>query len=218
MSVIYQVLFKILFTAWSFSWVAIADDLKLENLVANSSEAVCNASGECSLGIALPHSKILLACETPRASINWNRNNKYMFLVACDCECSSHDNTGWLVGISPGKGGGVIKKIELGKRFAIEALEREPPIIHDFFSGYEVCEKVDYFLLKKSVFVSLLKQPSGNGGMHYCFSPMYIYAEAGRFVAKRGDVSTRTYGVLERDENDVALKGEIFRVISEVAK
>jgi hypothetical protein len=78
--------------------------------------AVCNASGECVLDISDTAKHILLACETPKVEVTWNRTKKNVFLIACDCECTSHDNTGWIVDKDIATGEHKVWKIDLGKK------------------------------------------------------------------------------------------------------
>lgn len=118
---------------------------------------VCNVSGECALDIGCIAKNILLACETPKVEVAWNRTKNNVFLIACDCECTSHDNTGWLVDKDIAVGEHKVWKLHLGKKYTVEELGRPMINIPDLFHSHPLCNEPDKRLLKASVFVSLVK-------------------------------------------------------------
>ena len=85
------------FTLIVFFGFSLAHADNITNLPKDVNGAVCNASGECALDISDTAKNILFACETPKVEVTWNRRKNSLFLIACDCVCTSHDNTGWLV-------------------------------------------------------------------------------------------------------------------------
>ena len=204
------------FTAWCNSLSTFAGGVDVEYLTEKN--VVCNFSGECSTDLSWQHNKLLLACETPLASISWNKNQRNVFLITCDCNCSSHDNTGWLVSASSLDGVRDIKKMELGKKFSIESLVSLSSSVPDFFSPYELCETVDPQELRKSTFVSLLKQPASNGGKPYCFSPVYIGYDAGKPDIRKGRSAARMDKLIIGEEENLMLRAEISRYAHEITE
>lgn len=142
-------------------------------------EGACNTSGECSFDISDLSETILLACDAPRASISWNKKQSTSFLIACDCQCTSHDNVGWLIDMSNVVNHKKIQKLQVGKSFTKEALEKQAGNISDLVSSHPLCERVDKDKLIKSIFVSLIKESTKSESQPYCFSPLYVIPSQG---------------------------------------
>lgn len=159
---------------------------------------------------------ILAACQAPRASTSWNRKEKYVFLVACDCKCTSHDNTGWLIGGVSITGEREIQKLYLGKEFTLEALEKEPSSISDILASHPLCEKVDAVKLRKSVFVILLKQPTNSQSTPYCFLPAYIMDHGGSMKIRTNDVGNQYGKYLRAEGLDSISRSELLAFVDGV--
>lgn len=139
-------------------------------------EGSCNKTGECSFDISNFSETILLACDTPSASINWNKKHKGSFFIACDCQCTAHDNIGWLIDLN----NNVYEKVEeleVGKAFTVEDLGKQMENFPDIISSHPLCENVDKEQLNNSIFVPLIKRPIKSQFQPYCFSPLYITTE-----------------------------------------
>ncbi|WP_413703689.1 hypothetical protein [Pseudomonas sp. Pseusp16] len=178
--------------------------------------AVCNASGECALDISDTAKYILLACETPKVEVTWNRTKKNVFLIACDCECTSHDNIGWLVDGDMSIGEYKVWKLDLGKKYTVEELSRTVINIPDLFQSHPLCSEPDKKLLKASVFVSLLKHPTNNENSPYCFSPVYITEENHRLNFKGYDAGGESSVVQYRESDRSSAYAEILNVVNNI--
>ena len=176
-------------------------------------KAVCNFSGECSMDVGSEGKNILAACEAPRASISWNRKEKGVFLVACDCKCTSHDNTGWLIGGASVTGEREIQRLYLGKEFTVEALGKDPSSISDIMASHPLCEKVDVVKLRESVFVTLLKQPTNNQSAPYCFLPAYIMGYRDSMKIRTNDVGNQYGKLLRMEDIDSIQRSELLEFV-----
>ena len=176
-------------------------------------EAACNSSGECAMDISGMAKNIFLACESSKVSVSWNHRRQGSFLIACDCECTSHDNIGWLVDLPPIAGTKKIQKLYLGKRVTVELLKKAPRRISDIFSSHPLCEKIDTEKLKSSVFVSLIKQPENSEVAPYCFSPVYVIGNKKTLEARTNNVNNGYGELLYLEEENPILDAELLRVI-----
>lgn len=212
MSVIYKIL--VLTVSFIIFWtVPLAVWAQKSHVLDVEGKAVCNLSGECSMDVGSEGENILAACEAPRASISWNRKEKDMFLIACDCKCTSHDNTGWLIGGASMTGEREIQKLHLGKEFTLEALGKDPSSIFDIMASHPLCEKVDAVKLRESVFVTLLKQPTSSQSAPYCFLPAYIMDYRGAMKIRTNDVGSQ-YGKHLRVEGvDSISRSELLELV-----
>jgi hypothetical protein len=179
-------------------------------------KAVCNTTGECSIDVSDTAKNILLACETPKVSIAWNRARKNSFLIACDCECTSHDNTGWLIDTNIATGKQNIKELHLGKRYTVEALKHTTSNIPDIFNSHPLCEKIDNNTLNNSIFVTLIKQPTNNDAAPYCFSPAYIIEDKKNLTIQTNNNKLETSLLIKREES--LTDAEIINFLDEFQK
>ncbi|KQN44816.1 hypothetical protein ASE98_07695 [Pseudomonas sp. Leaf48] len=176
----------------------------------------CNASGECALDISDTAKQIVLACETPKVEVTWNRAKQNAFLIACDCECTSHDNVGWLVDEDMSTGKYRIGRLDLGKKYTVEELRRTVGDIPDIFQSHPLCGEPDNELLKKSFFVNLLKHPTSNESSPYCFSPLYITKDDG-LLKFRGHNDGGESGVVQFRESDgPTIYAEILKLVDNI--
>lgn len=188
-----------------------AQILSSARLLAN--EATCNPLGECTMDVSHTAPSILQACESPKASVAWNRKRQGAFLVACDCECTSHDNIGWLIDMTSTNESRKVQKLYIGKGTTIESLEQEPASIPDIISSHQLCEKIDIEKLKISVFVTLIKQPTNDELTPYCFSPAYM-VEGETYLEARTNNAGNKYGeLLNVDGGDSVFEAEIIQYV-----
>lgn len=109
-------------------------------------------------------------------------------LVICDCHCTSHDNTGWVVLNYGSSGTGSVVLIFPGMMASPEMFSASTsPIIRDLVVGVPMCIPVDRAQLEKSTFITLSKRPSESTEFPYCFDPLYISADAGAVRLKLAD-------------------------------
>lgn len=133
----------------------------------------CNNFGECSRAVD-GAAELLEWCETSSAMIAWNYKRKGAFLVSCDCKCTSHDNVGWIVDRDVRTGEQVVRKLQVGKQSTVESVRRSSGLVSDGFSEYPYCSAINSKSLSGSMFVTLLKEPTGSDVSPYCFYPAYI--------------------------------------------
>jgi hypothetical protein len=178
--------------------------------------AVCNEVGECALDISSAAKHILLACETPKVEVAWNRAKKNVFLIACDCECTSHDNNGWLVDEDASTGKREIWKLDLGKRYTVEELSGSVINVPDIFQSNPLCSEPDKELLKTSIFVSLIKYPTKNESTPYCFAPIYITGENNRLNFKGYDAGGEPSVVQYRESDKSPFYTDILNAVDNI--
>lgn len=170
--------FSLVFVLFCYPLLALSGgEVALREKIDN---AVCNISGECSADISDIAIDILVLCGAPKVEVAWSRENKNVFLVSCDCQCTSYDNAGWLIGKSIAGDKYEVWRLGLGKKYTVEELSRSKGSISDLFRSYSLCSDPDKRLVKTSVFVSLVKYPTNNETNPYCFSPEYIVEEGDR--------------------------------------
>lgn len=104
-------------------------------------------------------------CEGYAPMLYWNEGREN-YLLACECDCTSHDNTGWLIDGSSGK----VQRVALGKpAIATELVGVDA--VSDILASHPFCEAFDPGSLQAAEFVSLIKYPTGDEDAPYCFSP-----------------------------------------------
>ena len=57
-------------------------------------------------------------CKTETVWLSWNNAVPNATLVTCDCSCTSHDNSGWLVEAQPEVDTYRVHRVSLGKVFS----------------------------------------------------------------------------------------------------
>ena len=108
-------------------------------------------------------------------------------LVICDCRCTSHDNTGWVVLNDGSSGVRSVVPIFPGMMASPEMFSANTsPTINDLVVGVPMCTPVDRAQLKQSTFITLSKRPSESTEFPYCFDPLYILAEGSMVKLKLG--------------------------------
>ena len=176
MSVISNKILKYAFICMAAIWseVGLCNELLRGEGNGSKYNAVCNRGGECSVEITALSVKLNKACESPRISMSWNKRAENLYLISCDCECTSHDNSGWIVQLEAVGRKPSAKNVPLGRGVTIEELERSSGKIHDIYSSHPMCEPIDRKTLRNSIFASLFKQPTTIGANSYCYSVVYI--------------------------------------------
>lgn len=106
-------------------------------------DALCTDSGECSLDVSGIALDLLELCEAPHLTLNWNQKTPGACLLACDCNCTSHDNSGWPVENYSIQALPKITELSLGRRFTLQALRGSPSSILDALSSSPLCELLD---------------------------------------------------------------------------
>lgn len=111
----------------------------------------------------------------------WNEGREN-YLLACECNCTSHDNTGWLVDGSSGK----VQGVALGKpTVAAELVDVDS--VSDIVASHPFCAAIDPGSLQAAEFVSLIKYPTGDEDAPYCFSPRtFITSNEGVVIEDNG--------------------------------
>ena len=198
-----------MFSAFLFA----GDTQVLTNACFSASETACNSLGECTMDVSHSAPSILQACESPKASVAWNRKRQGAFLVSCDCKCTSHDNIGWLIDITSNADIRKVQKIYIGKRATIEDLQQNPTSIPDMISAHPLCEKIDFEKLKISVFVTLMKQPTNNEMAPYCFFPAYMVEEGARLEVKTNNADDKYGKLLSIAGDDSVFEAEIIEYV-----
>jgi hypothetical protein len=174
-------------------------------------EESCNTFGECRVDVSDRVPEITELCDAPNASVAWNEKRPGFILITCDCQCTAHDNIGWLVTKDQKGAGHTIQRYSLGRESTVRELEGNPGYIPDIMASHPLCEGVDSRKLKKSVFVSLIKQPTNNESEPYCFYPAYfVEGEAG--VELVTDNSEDGFGRLLREEDEQGTSKELLGI------
>lgn len=137
----------------------------------------CDSAGHCTLPLT-GNADALSLCESNAPKLYWNQGRKD-YLLACECECSSHDNTGWLVDASAGR----VQGVDLGKPAVVQDLINID-VVTDILASHPFCEALDSNSLRSAEFVSLVKYPTGNDNVPYCFSPRVFITTGENIVIK----------------------------------
>lgn len=185
----------------------------LSNVPVSIDEAVCNSSGECSVDISDVAKDRLLACNGSKVSVSWNSRKQGSFLIACDCECTSHDNTGWLVEFVDAAGKEKAQGLYLGKAVTIEGMKQLPLRVPDMISSHRLCESIDSEKLSKSIFITLIKYPTSSEVEPYCFSPAYLLEKNGGIEISTNNIENGYGKLLYAKSNEARSLTEILRII-----
>lgn len=118
----------------------------------------------------------LALCEGYAPTLYWNEGREN-YLLACECDCTSHDNTGWLVDGSSGK----VQGMALGKP-AVPTELVDVDAVSDIMASHPFCEALDPGSLQAAEFVSLIKYPTDDEDAPYCFSPRTFAMSNGSIV------------------------------------
>lgn len=153
--------------------------------VAEQAAEIC-AGGDCAepardgnVDLALcPEGKIAVAHNAASSSS----------LVVCDCRCTSHDNTGWIVWTEGPSAAQLAVEIYSGKLVSPDVFSATAsPLIRDLLSDVQMCAPIDRAQLGRSDFTTLVKRPSDSVDFPYCFDLLYISIEGSTVRLKLAD-------------------------------
>ena len=131
----------------------------------------CDVSGNCQTRLDdVP--RAVEICDGMSPSLFWNSNQRNL-LLACECNCTSHDNKGWFIFANQKE----VQGIGLGKSVTPESLQ-DVDRVPDIMASHPLCRDVDHEDLRSADFVTLIKYPTGNDDSPYCFEARSI-REAG---------------------------------------
>ncbi|RJX74081.1 hypothetical protein [Pseudomonas sp. LS-2] len=180
-------------------------------------DALCTDSGECSLDVSDIALDLLELCEAPHLTLNWNQKTPGAFLLACDCNCTSHDNTGWLVENYSIQALPKITELSLGRRFTLQALRRSPSSILDALSSSPLCELLDVEKTEVGVFVSMIKRPAKTENATYCYYPVYIVVRGEQLEIETHDEDDGYGRALVFERRDEAAQASIIKLLNDLA-
>jgi len=95
-------------------------------------------------------------------------------LVTCDCSCTSHDNSGWLVETGLKDASPRVRRVTLGKVSSVAEFNRYGERVPDILASHPWCTGTKPRTPINAVFATLVKQPSEVGDAPYCFTPYFI--------------------------------------------
>ncbi|WP_180869798.1 hypothetical protein [Stenotrophomonas maltophilia] len=139
--------------------------------------AADDATRQGSLRVEERSSVIKQLCETETVWLSWNDAVPSATLVTCDCSCTSHDNSGWLVEWQPEDDTYRVHRVSLGKVFSPTAFRRAGARIQDIVSSHPWCSGAKPGMPKNAVFATLVKQPTESGDEPYCFTPHFFVGD-----------------------------------------
>ncbi len=116
-------------------------------------------------------------CETETVWLSWNDAVPSATLVTCDCSCTSHDNSGWLVEAQPEVDTYRVHRVSLGKVFSPTEFRRAGARIQDIVSSHPWCSGAKPSMPANAVFATLVKQPTESGDEPYCFTPHFFVGD-----------------------------------------
>ncbi|HHA2973690.1 TPA: hypothetical protein ACOFD8_001009 [Stenotrophomonas maltophilia] len=116
-------------------------------------------------------------CKTETVWLSWNNAVPNATLVTCDCSCTSHDNSGWLVEAQPEDDTYRIHRVSLGKVSSPTEFRRAGVRIQDIFSSHPWCSAVKPSMPTNAVFATLVKQPTESRDEPYCFTPHFFVGD-----------------------------------------
>ncbi|MEC4338426.1 hypothetical protein VPH13_06820 [Stenotrophomonas pavanii] len=116
-------------------------------------------------------------CKTEKVWLSWNKAVPNATLVTCDCSCTSHDNSGWLVEAQPEVDTYRVHRVSLGKVFSPTELRRAGARIQDIVSSHPWCSAARPSVPTNAVFATLVKQPTESGDEPYCFTPHFFVGD-----------------------------------------
>lgn len=141
-------------------------------------------------------------CETETVWLSWNNAVPEATLVTCDCRCTSHDNSGWLVEWQPEDDTYRVHRVSLGKVFSPTEFRRAGARMQDIVSSHPWCSSAKPSMPTNAVFVTLVKQPAGAGDEPYCFTPHFFVGDPNAPL-RRTPVSGELFSDLPEAESAV---------------
>ncbi|HDS1634153.1 TPA: hypothetical protein ACXM51_003695 [Stenotrophomonas maltophilia] len=115
-------------------------------------------------------------CKTEKVWLSWNNAVPNATLVTCDCGCTSHDNSGWLVEAQE-VGTYRVHRVSLGKVFSPTEFCRAGARIQDIVSSHPWCSVAISSMPMNAIFATLVKQPTESGDEPYCFMPHFFVGD-----------------------------------------
>ena len=115
-------------------------------------------------------------CKTEKVWLSWNNAVPNATLVTCDCSCTSHDNSGWLVEAQE-VGTYRVHRVSLGKVFSPTEFCRAGARIQDIVSSHPWCSVAISSMPMNAIFATLVKQPTESGDEPYCFMPHFFVGD-----------------------------------------
>lgn len=151
----------------------------------------------------------------PKQSVSWNAKFKNAFLIICDCDCTTHDNEGWLIENSRSESKATVRQVYLGKETTIASMRKNPSRISDIMASHPLCEALVAKMLDESSFVTLVKRPTHGRLESYCFSPVYIaLGEEG--LQFKGPDSNLGRTNFKEEVSNLKLRGAILKIVNEM--
>ncbi|WP_155760134.1 hypothetical protein [Stenotrophomonas maltophilia] len=106
--------------------------------------------------------------------MSWNNAVPNATLVTCDCICTSHDNSGWLVETGLKDDVPRVRRVTLGKVSGVAEFNRYGERVPDTFASHPWCSGTKPKMPINAVFATLMKQPTKAGDAPYCFTPHFF--------------------------------------------
>ncbi|MBK0011033.1 hypothetical protein [Stenotrophomonas sp. S41] len=164
--------------------------------------AADGAAPQGSLRIEERSPVIKQVCKTEKVWLSWNSAVPSATLVTCDCSCTSHDNSGWLVEEQPEFDSYRVHRVSLGKVFSPTEFRRAGARIQDIVSSHPWCSSAKPSMPTNAVFVTLVKQPTESGDEPYCFTPRFFVGDPNAPL-RRTPVSGELFSDLPEAESAV---------------
>lgn len=139
--------------------------------------AVIGANSQGSVEIHARSRQIQKACGTEKVWLSWNNAVPGATLVTCDCDCTSHDNSGWLVETGLEDDVPRVRRVSLGKVSTVAELSRAGGRVPDTFISHPWCSGTKPKVPVNTVFATLAKQPNQHGDTPYCFTPHFFVGD-----------------------------------------
>lgn len=212
MFAIFKYIFYIAITMFIFgcSYTSAAKNLQSSNF------GTCNAEGECTADLPLDSSASKNLCGNQKTNVFWSNNIKNYVVVQCDCQCSSHDNEGWVIKTFDSAQKIKTTHVQLGKAVSKTFILRSPTSVPDIMTSHSFCKAPDKKRLAESFFVTLFKYPTGNDDFPYCFSAISFKWLGENLVIETDD------GPVDKNNDDFFLKTgdenrkELSEIVSKV--
>lgn len=140
-------------------------------------KTVIGANSQGSVEIHARSRQIQKACGTEKVWLSWNNAVPGSTLVTCDCGCTSHDNSGWLIEPGLKDGNPRVRRVSLGKVSSVVEFKRAGDKVQDIISSHPWCSADKVKVPLNAVFTTLMKQPSQSGDAPYCFTPHFFVGD-----------------------------------------
>lgn len=142
----------------------------------------CDPDGNCGATLDTVPQAVEI-CDGMSPNLYW-RSGKPNLLLACECNCTSHDNKGWFIFSDQKK----VQGVGLGKPATPESLHNVDRI-PDIMASHPLCNGIDSNELGTADFVTLIKYPTGEDASPYCFKVKSIQeVDGGTHIVENGQV------------------------------